>query len=115
MTTAMDYAKFLIEVMQPKPVDESRLNATSRTLMLTPQIRLEGSPVRMSWALGWQIWHLDEGDIIAHGGDDAGWHCQSMFSDARKTGFVILTNAEGGGTMILNELLKPLVSDFIFA
>jgi CubicO group peptidase (beta-lactamase class C family) len=115
ITTAADYATFLIEVMQPKPADEYRLNAASRESMLTPQIRLDQSPVRMSWALGWQVWHLDEGDVIVHGGDDTGWHSQSMFSDTRKTGFVILTNGEGGGGMIFNDLLKPLVSDFLFA
>jgi CubicO group peptidase (beta-lactamase class C family) len=114
MTTATDYAKFLLEVMQPKPADDYRLTAATRAEMLTPQIKVEPSPVKISWALGWQIWHMDEGDIVAHGGDDDGWHCQSMCSPERKTGFVVLTNGEGGGGMIFNELLKPLVSDFIF-
>jgi CubicO group peptidase (beta-lactamase class C family) len=115
MTTARDYARFLIEVMQPKPADDYRLNAATRAEMLKPHIAVEPSPVKMSWALGWQIWHMDQGDILAHGGDDDGWHCESMCSLERKTGFVILTNGEGGTGMIWNELLKPLVADFLFA
>jgi CubicO group peptidase (beta-lactamase class C family) len=107
MTTAVDYAKFLIEMMQPKPSDDYCLSAASHTEMLKPVIDVPG-PVKMSWALGWQIWHLDPGDMIAHGGDDSGWHCMSGFSPVRKTGFVIMTNGEGGGPMIFDELLKTL-------
>jgi CubicO group peptidase (beta-lactamase class C family) len=61
MTTASDYARFLIEVMQPKPVDDYRLNEASRTEMLTPHIEVEGFPIKASWALGWQIWHQEPG------------------------------------------------------
>jgi CubicO group peptidase (beta-lactamase class C family) len=114
MTTASDYAQFLIEVMQPKPADDFRLGEATRREMLTPQVDAP-SPIKTSWALGWQIWHLDDGDVVAHGGDIDGWHSQSVFSPERKTGFVILTNGEGGYPLIWNELLKPLVADFVFA
>jgi CubicO group peptidase (beta-lactamase class C family) len=114
MTTARDYAAFLIEVMQPKPADRYRLNEASRREMLKPHIDVP-APIKESWALGWQIWHLDQGDVVAHGGDDEGWHSLAMLSTVRKTGFVLLTNGENGATMIFNELLKPLLSDFIFA
>ena len=114
MTTAVDFAKFIIEVMHPKPTDAYRLNVASHREMLRPQIDVVPFPVKASWALGWQIWHLEQGDMIAHGGDIDGWHSESAFSADRKTGFVILTNSENGYPMIWNELLKPLVADFIF-
>jgi CubicO group peptidase (beta-lactamase class C family) len=114
MTTATDYAKFLIEVMQPKPPDEYRLEASTLREMLTPQIEFP-APVKAEWALGWQIWHLDPGDLVLHGGDDEGWHCESAFSPERKSGFVILTNGDNGYRMIFDDLLKPLAADFIFA
>ncbi len=114
MTTAADYAKFLIEVMQPKPPDEYRLNAATRREMLKPQIEVP-APVKASWALGWQIWHLEQGDLVVHGGDDEGWHCQSAFSTERKTGFVILTNGDNGDGMIFELLLKPLVAEIVLA
>ena len=112
MTTAADYARFLIEVMQPRP-DDYRLNEASLKEMLKPHIEAAG-PIKASWALGWQILHLEQGDVMAHGGDFGGWHSQSAFSPERKTGFVILTNGENGVAMIWNELLPPLMDEFIF-
>jgi CubicO group peptidase (beta-lactamase class C family) len=112
MTTAADYARFLIEVMQPRP-DDYRLNEASLKEMLKPHIEVTG-PIKASWALGWQILHLEQGDVMAHGGDFDGWHSQSAFSPERRTGFVILTNGENGVAMIWNELLQPLMDEFIF-
>jgi CubicO group peptidase (beta-lactamase class C family) len=114
MTTATDYARFLIEVMQPGPADDYRLNAASWSEMLKPQIEAGTAPIRASWALGWQIWHLDQGTVVAHGGDFHGWHSQSAFSPERKTGFVILTNGEGGTALIWTDLLKPLLDGVVF-
>ena len=114
MTTATDYAKFLIEVMQPKPADDYRLNESSRREMLKPHIEIP-APFKASWALGWQIWHLDKGDVVAHGGDIDGWHSQSAFSPERKTGFVILTNGDNGYSMIWNKLLEEIVGNLIFS
>ena len=115
MTTATDYARFLIEVMQPKPADDYRLTEASRTEMLTPHVEAGTSPFKTSWALGWQIWHLDPGTVVAHGGDFDGWHSQSAFSPERRNGFVILTNGEGGLGLIWMDLLKPLLDDVVFS
>ena len=114
MTTAGDYAAFLVEVMQSKPADAFRLQQTTRREMLRPHIEAR-SPIKASWALGWQVWHLDGGDVIVHGGDSNGWHCQSALSPDRQTGFVVLTNGEGGYAMIMNELLETLVDGFVFS
>jgi hypothetical protein len=83
--------------------------------MLKPQIEAGASPIKASWALGWQIWHLDPGTVVAHGGDFDGWHSQSAFSPERKTGFVILTNGEGGTALIWTDMLKALVDGVVFA
>jgi hypothetical protein len=39
----------------------------------------------------------------------------SGFSPVRKTGFVIMTNGEGGASMIYNELLKTLAGKTLFS
>jgi CubicO group peptidase (beta-lactamase class C family) len=109
LTTAVDYAKFLIEVMDPKPPDAFRLNETSRNEMLRAQPRVPGVAEGMSWALGWQIWHTDKGDLYAHGGDIDGFHSQSAFSIPRKSGFVILTNGDNGDQLIWKRLLPDLI------
>lgn len=115
MTTASDYARFLIEVMQPKPADDYRLSEASRQEMLKPHIDASASPFKTSWALGWQIWQLEQGTVVAHGGDSDGWHSQSAFSPERQSGFVILTNGEGGLPLIWTDLLTPLVDGAVFA
>lgn len=108
MTTAPDFARFLIEVMDPRPADRWRLRASSLRQMLEPVIAIP-APIKASWALGWQVWHLEKGDIVVHGGDDTGWHSQSGFSPQRRTGFVVLTNGENGLDLIGQDLLVPLV------
>ena len=82
MTTATDYAKFLMEVMAPKPPDDYRLNDRTRREMLTAHVKAVDSPIKISWALGWQVWDVEQGQVIAHGGDDDGWHSQAAFSPA---------------------------------
>jgi len=109
MTTASDFARFQIEVMAPKPPDAFRLNAASRTEMLRPQIAVPDSPIPASWALGWQVWRLEKGVAIAHGGDDDGFHSQSVFFPAQRSGFVIMTNSDGGVDLIWKGLLTDLV------
>jgi CubicO group peptidase (beta-lactamase class C family) len=115
MTTATDYARFLIEVVHPKPTDAYRLNEATRAEMLKPHIASSETPIKMSWALGWQIWHLDQGTVVAHGGDIDGWHSQSAFSPERRNGFVVLTNGDGGLPLIWTDLLTPLVDGVVFA
>src|SRR4029453_9386646 len=53
-TTPSDYAKFLIEIVNPKPADSSRLSAKSLTEMVRPQVKIKES---LSWGLGWAIEH----------------------------------------------------------
>jgi len=112
LTTATDYARFLLEIVDPKPPDAFRLNEASRREMLRPHVDVPGMPFKMSWALGWQIWHLPERDVVAHGGDIHGFHSQAAFSPARRRGFVILTNGENGSELISKHLLKDLVDQF---
>jgi len=96
-----------------KPPDAYRLNDASRKEMLRPQVTVPNSPVPASWALGWQIWHLDKGEIVAHGGDDTGFHSEAAFSIPRKSGSVILTNGDNGADLIMNRLLTDLVNNFV--
>jgi CubicO group peptidase (beta-lactamase class C family) len=115
LSTATDYAKFLIEVIDPRPADNYRLNAASRAEMLRPQVDVPSGPFPLSWALGWEILHMDKGDVIGHGGDIEGFHSQSAFSTATKSGYVIMTNGEGGYEMISKRLLNDLNEKFVLA
>jgi CubicO group peptidase (beta-lactamase class C family) len=92
LTSAAEYAKFLIEVLDPKPQDAFRLSSESRTEMLRPQIKVDETS---SWALGWNIWHNSQlGDLWSHGGDNPGYKAYVVASLERRSGYVILTNGD---------------------
>lgn len=92
-TTPTDYAKFLIEVINPKPNDAFRLSAESLKEMVRPQVKVDE---RHSWGLGWQICHRKKGDLIQHEGNNRGFHAFAAASIRRKSGFIIMTNGENG-------------------
>jgi CubicO group peptidase (beta-lactamase class C family) len=93
-TTPTDYSKFLIEIIDPKPSDAFRLSRRSREEMLRPQVRRNAES---SWALGWEINHTENGDFLRHGGGNPGYSCFVAASVPRKSGYVIMTNAENSG------------------
>jgi CubicO group peptidase (beta-lactamase class C family) len=93
-TTPTDYAKFLIEVIDPKPSDAFRLKKETLQEMLRPQVKRNS---QSSWALGWQIEHTENGDFLRHGGGNPGYSCFVAASVERKSGYVIMTNSENSG------------------
>jgi CubicO group peptidase (beta-lactamase class C family) len=103
-TTPTDYAKFLMEILDPKPSDRFRLTHASLAEMLRPQIRRDASS---SWALGWEINHTRDGDFIRHGGGNPGYSCFVAGSVERKSGYVIMTNGENSG---YTGVIAPLIS-----
>jgi CubicO group peptidase (beta-lactamase class C family) len=92
LTTATDYAKFLIEVIAPRPTDSFRLKEASLTEMLRPQVKASETT---SWALGWAIYGRDKA-FIGHGGDNKGFHSFAVASVEQKAGYVIMTNGDSG-------------------
>jgi CubicO group peptidase (beta-lactamase class C family) len=98
-TTPTDYAKFTIQIIDPK-----ELNKASLKEMLRPQVKvMENDQYSISWGLGWQLVHTKHGDVINHGGYNKGFLSFVEASIERKSGFVIMTNGDNGG-----ELLKKL-------
>lgn len=106
MTTPTDYAKFLIEIIDPKPADAFRLNGASLKEMVRPQVAVEGP---ISWALGWTINKTEQGTLIQHGGSNPGFQCWIAASIAHKCGLVIMTNSDSGDTLLRNPAFKPIL------
>jgi CubicO group peptidase (beta-lactamase class C family) len=102
-TTPAEYAKFLIEIMNPKPSDAYRLSAGSLREMVRPQVKVTDS---LSWGLGWAIEHTKAGDMIAHSGDNPGYKALAVASMQRKAGFIILTNGDRGYDEIIAKVVK---------
>jgi hypothetical protein len=103
-TTPTDYAKFLMEILDPKPSDAFRLSRRSLEEMLRPQVRRNAES---SWALGWEINHTENGDFLRHAGGNPGYSCFVAASVPRKSGYVIMTNAENSGYF---EVIAKLIS-----
>jgi CubicO group peptidase (beta-lactamase class C family) len=96
--TPAEYAKFLLEVIAPKPPDEFRLTAATLKEMCRPHVKEPNA-----WGargLGWQLVHMDRGDVIQHGGDNPGFHAFAVASVERRFGAVVMTNGENGATLI---------------
>jgi CubicO group peptidase (beta-lactamase class C family) len=102
-----DFARFVIEVIAPGPADAFRLRPDTIETMVRPAVPVSEEPFRSSWALGWQILHLIDGPVIAHGGDNPGFHSFAAASRERKAGFVVLTNGDGGTKVIERLLFTP--------
>ncbi len=92
-TTASDYAKFMIQIIQPSKDDRFRLSETMTSEMLKPQMRITDA---IFWGLGWGIERTDVGDAFWHWGD---WGVFRNFAIAvrhQRSGVVILTNSFNG-------------------
>lgn len=114
LTTATDYAKFLIEIIDPKPEDAFRLSRVSLTEMLRPQVKVaDGKGYSIWWALGWRVAHTADHDLVGHGGDQTGFHSISEICLAAKSGYVILTNSDNGGRLIKD--LAPDISGWVYS
>ena len=109
-TTPTDYAKFMIEVIDPKKSDAFRLNKKSLEEMLRPQVKVDDST---SWALGWKMHHGEKGNFIAHGGDNQGFHSFVVASVERKRGAIIMTNGENGNEVINKLVLGEIMQQFL--
>lgn len=114
-TTASDYAKFLLAVLN-LPAGEALLGAELRNEMLRPQVKLREEKIdgADSWALGWAVQERPTGNVILHSGGQSGFRSLTMASVERRSGFVIFTNSDNGGHVCydreLGTLLTPLIA-----
>lgn len=109
LTTPTDYAKFMIEIIDPKPSDAFRLGHASLREMLRPQVTVSRTDeYTILWGLGWRIAETKNGSLVSHGGDNLGFHCLAEASPARKSGYIIMTNGDNGGQLL--QKLAPGIS-----
>ena len=109
LTTPTDYAKFMIEVLNPKAPDDFRLTRETIREMLRPHVKVVNGPYTSSWALGWQI---QDNGLINHGGDNKGFHCHAIASPKTKSGFVVMTNGDNGPKIIQQLFALPALDPF---
>jgi CubicO group peptidase (beta-lactamase class C family) len=114
VTTADDYAAFLIQVMKG---DGGVLSARMLDEMVAEQVRADtrdavdrpGRALGLSAhrGLGWAIDRTISGDIVYHSGSNrTGFTCYAQFNRSEGSGIVIMTNGQNGG-----ELWSRLISE----
>jgi len=113
LTTTTDYARFVANVIDPKPADAFHLTTDSVKEMLRPHVKIEGGRYPASWALGWQIFHNQNRDFFYHGGDNEGFHCAAVASVAGRSGFVAMTNGDNGPLILSHLLMEDAMQQFL--
>ena len=112
LTTPSDYGKFMSEILEPTGPDQFRLKPTTIAQMVRPQVEMHDK-YNNAWGLGLAIYRTKNGEIVGHGGDNDGFHCVSLMSLPHKSGIVMMTNSEGGATLInrleMGDLLTPFL------
>ena len=109
-TTSNEYAKLIIEIMNPGNQNNYSLANSRINEMLTHQVRVDTREVidrpgrnlglQGFRALGWAIDSTITGDVVYHSGaNQTGFRCYSQFSPKDGSGIVIMTNGENGSEL----------------
>jgi CubicO group peptidase (beta-lactamase class C family) len=120
-TTAEDYARFIIEILEEDKTSGFSLTIKSIKEMLSPQIDvLVRDPIErpgsalglfVYWGLGWAIDSTASGKIYYHSGANrTGFRCYSQFRLDEGSGIIIMTNGLNGSEF-WRRLIKE-VGDF---
>jgi len=100
-TTASDFARFLVAMMQ----NGDLLSDSTATAMLTPQIDVDSG---VTWGLGIGLQDDETGRGFWHWGDNTGYKAYTLTYPERGVGMIWFTNSENGHT-ILQSLLDHTV------
>jgi CubicO group peptidase (beta-lactamase class C family) len=93
LTTVSDYAKFLTRLVAQPPAPGLSLKPTTRTAMVTPQVRLNSA---LSWGLGWGIQRDEHGEVLWHWGANNSFRNFVIADPPNGRAIVVFTNSENG-------------------
>jgi Tol biopolymer transport system component/CubicO group peptidase (beta-lactamase class C family) len=102
LTTAGDYARFLIAVMNGEGL-ESQTAAT----MLSRQVDVEGE---VSWGVGWGLAKRGDDSLFWHWGDSGSFQAYAIAYRELKGGLVYLTNSQNG-LSIAGKVVSAIVGE----
>jgi CubicO group peptidase (beta-lactamase class C family) len=93
ITTAPEYAQFMIRLMDKAPRDAHSLSETTRREMLTPQVKINSA---IAWGLGVGLQTEGGRTCFWHWGDNGNWKTFMFGDPAARSGVVVLTNGTNG-------------------
>ncbi len=97
LTTANDYAKFVIAVMQGEGLQSETVGAivSHQNVARRPPRPTPADPY-IFWGLGWGIQEGRAGRAFWHWGDNGAWRCYVVAFPERETAVVYFTNSYNG-------------------
>jgi CubicO group peptidase (beta-lactamase class C family) len=115
-TTSLDYARFMIAIINGVGLKESTRNA-----MVSPQVQVDegcsncvaSKPTgkmsqQISWGLGVGLQQTKDGLSFWHWGDNGDVHCYMLAFPKQKLGIVIFTNSANGLSIIPEIIAETL-------
>jgi len=111
-TTAGDYARFLIQVLNNEGITDSLARERRRVQVSlleeeAQSIPVELRPDELGMGLGWEVIRFKQTTFLMHTGHDPGVYTFAYLSPTNGTGAVILTNGENGKRVIA-PILKEI-------
>jgi len=98
LTTASDYAKFMVLMMDRPNRAAWEISDAARQAMLAPQLEIRGRDI--SRALGWELEQSPSGMLFQHSGSNYGIFKTLGVGDARNgRAIVVFTNAANGNAL----------------
>jgi CubicO group peptidase (beta-lactamase class C family) len=102
LTTAYDYAKFLVALMNGVGLKQATFQQ-----MWSPQVAVPEMGPGISFGLGWGIEQIGASKYVYHGGNNVAFKGAAFACPEKREGLVYLTNSEGGMT-IESALVKAI-------
>lgn len=93
LTTAPEYAQFMLRLMDKTPQDTHSLSEATRREMLTPQIKINRA---IAWGLGVGLESEGGRTCFWHWGDNGNWKAFMFGDPVARSGVVVLTNGTNG-------------------
>jgi CubicO group peptidase (beta-lactamase class C family) len=98
LTTASDYAKFMVLMMDRPERAAWEVSDTARQAMLTPRLEIRGRDIAR--ALGWELEQSPSGTLFQHSGSNYGIFKTLGVGDARNgRAIIVFTNAANGNAL----------------
>ncbi len=121
-TTAQDYAKFVLSVidgggMKPDLRREQQRIQSDRKADLCKGIEPRFCPDEAGFGLGWETYRIGTTRLLMHTGNDAGEAAIVIVDLERRDAFIMLTNSQNGISVAVGLLdvlgLDPGFVDFL--
>lgn len=112
LTTAKDYGRFLLEILQMQPAKKSSFSQMLQPRLYVTEKWAQDSPTRkdIAWGLGWGLEYNANGQYFWQWGDNGTFKAFVIGNKATGKGLVYFTNGSNG-LSITAEVLQKVFGD----